>query len=253
MGSLWQFMRKWSCPTRAYQGLGVLQRRMWSWQAARVWTSWRILEVRLYRSHVATAAATSSIRTWVAFAPSTACGGIVGSWRAFGRQLLGPLLVVHGCPHVNNCRVRRPSLPCRFEGLVLDRAQLALRDPGRSRDRASRHAGGHPALVVLKLHLESTDFNGFQVISDVTVVSLLRPLYTQPMLESFSFTPTLKSFEWQCEPKLVLARTLATSSHHLPFDCRVSYLSSHLIFFDHCILLELSWPTELQKGCSSLN
>jgi len=95
--------------------------------------------------------------------------------------------------------------------------------------------------------------NGFQVISDVTVVSLLRPLYTQPMLESFSFTPTLKSFEWQCEPKLVLARTLATSSHHLPFDCRVSYLSSHLIFFDHCILLELSWPTELQKGCSSLN
>ena len=133
-------MRKWSCPTRASQGLGVLQRRMWSWQAARVWTSWRILEVRLYRSHVATAAATSSIRTWVAFAPSTACGGIVGSWRAFGRQLLGPLLVVHGCPHVNNCRVRRPSLPCRFEGLVLDRAQLALRDPGRSRDRASRHA-----------------------------------------------------------------------------------------------------------------
>ena len=51
--------------------------------------------------------------------------------------------------------------------------------------------------------------NGFQVISDVTVVSLLRPLYTQPKLESFSFTPTLKSFEWQCEPKLVLARTLA--------------------------------------------
>ena len=51
--------------------------------------------------------------------------------------------------------------------------------------------------------------NGFQVISDVTVVSLLLPLYTQPKLESFSFTPTLKSFEWQCEPKLVLARTLA--------------------------------------------
>ena len=128
------------------------------------------------------------------------------------------------------------DLHCHVEGLVLDRAQLALRDPGRSRDRASRHAGGHPALVVLKLHLESTDFNGFQVISDVTVVSLLRPLYTQPKLESCSFTPTLKSFEWQCEPKLVLARTLATSSHHLPFDCRVSYLSSHLIFFDYCIL-----------------
>ena len=87
------------------------------------------------------------------------------------------------------------DLHCHVEGLVLDRAQLALRDPGRSRDRASRHAGGHPALVVLKLHLESTDFNGFQVISDVTVVSLLRPLYTQPMLESFSFTPTLKSFD----------------------------------------------------------
>ena len=104
-----------SYPTRAYQGLGVLQRRMWSWQAARVWTSWRILEVRLYRSHVATAAATSSIRTWVAFAPSTACGGIVGSWGAFGRQLLGRLLVVHGCPHLNNCSVRRPS-PCRRLG-----------------------------------------------------------------------------------------------------------------------------------------
>ena len=87
------------------------------------------------------------------------------------------------------------DLHCHVEGLVLDRAQLALCDPGRSRDRASRHAGGHPALVVLKLHLESTDFNGFQVISDVTVVSLLRPLYTQPMLESFSFTPTLISFE----------------------------------------------------------
>ena len=53
------------------------------------------------------------------------------------------------------------DLHCHVEGLVLDRAQLALRDPGRSRDRASRHAGGHPALVVLKLHLESTDFNGW--------------------------------------------------------------------------------------------
>ena len=103
-----------SCPIQP--GLGVLQRRMWSWQAARVWTSWRILEVRLYRSHVATAAATSSIRTWVAFAPSTACGGIVGSWGAFGRKLLGRLLVVHGCPHLNNCSVRRPSLPCRRLG-----------------------------------------------------------------------------------------------------------------------------------------
>ena len=103
-----------SCPIQP--GLGVLQRRMWSWQAARVWTSWRILEVRLYRSHVATAAATSSIRTWVAFAPSTACGGIAGSWRTFGRQLLGRLLVVHGCPHLNNCSVRRPSLPCRRLG-----------------------------------------------------------------------------------------------------------------------------------------
>ena len=70
----------------------------------------------------------------------------------------GMNMVVHGCPHPNNCRVRRPSLPCCFEGLVLDRAQLALRDPGRGRDRASRHAGGHPALVVLKLQLESTDF-----------------------------------------------------------------------------------------------
>ena len=87
------------------------------------------------------------------------------------------------------------DFPCHVEGLVLDRAQLALRDPGRGRDRASRHAGGHPALVVLKLHLESTDFYGFQVISDATVVSLLWPLYTQPKLESFSFTPTLKSFE----------------------------------------------------------
>jgi hypothetical protein len=55
-------------------------------------------------------------------------------------------------------------LPCRFEGLVLDRAQLALRDPGRSRDRASRYAGGHPALVVLKLHLESTDFRWFPML-----------------------------------------------------------------------------------------
>lgn len=52
-----------SCPIQPGHTRALVCCRMWSWQAARVWTSWRILEVRLYRSHVATAAATSSIRT----------------------------------------------------------------------------------------------------------------------------------------------------------------------------------------------
>ena len=125
----------------------------------------------------------------MAFAPSTACGGIVGSWRAFGRQLLGPL-VVHGCPHLNNCSVRRPSLPCRRLGAG---PSSACSSRSRPQPRSSIAPRWWPSCS--RCAEAALGINGFQVISDVTVVSLLRPLYTQPMLESFSFTPTLKSFD----------------------------------------------------------